>query len=101
MKYAVETKIYNSGKSEISEIKIVDDYCKSTSLSHEKYTFYFDVFNSEEEAQDFIGGSKVLWLKNLSLDKENFDTSNTPKKTYLCALCNGVPCHKDCEDCNK
>jgi len=19
----------------------------------------------------------------------------------LCALCDGVPCHKDCEDCNK
>lgn len=29
------------------------------------------------------------------------EISDTPKKPYLCALCDGVPCHKDCEDCNK
>lgn len=27
--------------------------------------------------------------------------ASTSKKPYLCALCDGVPCHKDCEDCNK
>lgn len=58
MKYAVETKVYDSGKVELSEVKIVANSCKSASQSNEKYDFYLDVFNSKKEALEFIQENK-------------------------------------------
>lgn len=44
------------------------------------------------------------WIKRIKENRDPFTgipESKTPKKPYLCALCDGIPCHKDCEDCNK
>lgn len=48
------------------------------------------------------------WIKRVKENRDPFTgipesdkEINKPKKPYLCALCDGVPCHKDCEDCEK
>jgi hypothetical protein len=58
MKYAIEMKIYNNGKVEMSEIKEVSNECKSTFKSDEKCDYYFDVFNTKKEALKFIEENK-------------------------------------------
>ena len=57
-KYAVETKVFNNGKIEISKPFEVDFSTESKQESTEKYDFYLDVFPSKKEALSFIEENK-------------------------------------------
>ena len=84
----------NSGIKYASK-KTISGGLKNTTL---KITWICE--NPDEDIQDLIDIEQVeLW--DIDIIEINNAESNTPKKSYLCALCDGVPCHKDCEDCNK
>lgn len=53
MKYAVESKIYDSGRTTIKKIK-VDDTAESYNKELGTYDYYLDVFETEKEADNFI-----------------------------------------------
>ena len=58
------------------------------------------ICENDEDIHDLINPEELeIW--DIDIIEINNAESNTPKKSYLCALCDGVPCHKDCEDCEK
>ena len=58
MKYAVETKVYDSGRVEMSGPIEVRINCMSISECRANYDYYYDVFDSKKEALDFIDENK-------------------------------------------
>jgi len=58
MKYAVETKVYDSGKVEMSEPIEVKINCMPISECRKNYDYYYDIFNSKKEALEFIQENK-------------------------------------------
>lgn len=86
MRGFLNSGIHYASKKKISE-HIRYSIATITWICEDPKTDIHDLINIEQME---LWGIKLLSINN-----------DRPKKPYLCALCDGVPCHKDCEDCNK